>query len=292
MARPTPPRLSRLLLTVLLTGGLGVLGAGQSASAAEDGQLRLAHLSPDTPPVDVYVDSVTSTGEGIVLDGVSYGAVSGYQSVPAGTYTVSMRSAGADPSTPPVLSTTVTLAGAEAKTVAGVGMFADLGLTVLDDDLTLPPAGQARARVVNAASTLSPADVALAGGTALAAGLPFADQTSYVVVTPGGPTLDVGLTDGTPTSLPVELAPGATYTVLLLDDDGQVTAQAVLDAAGPSVVPAGGVEAGGGGAADGDAAGTVPLVAGGVSVFALVLLLVTAGRRLPARTAAARHTAR
>ncbi len=62
--------------------------------------LRLAHLSPDTPSVDVYVDSVSSTDTGIVLTGVGYGTVSGYQSVPAGTYTVSMRSAARRPRRP------------------------------------------------------------------------------------------------------------------------------------------------------------------------------------------------
>ena len=69
--------------------------------------------------------------------------------MPAGVYTVSMREAGADPATPPVLSTTVQVGTDSARTVAGVGRFADLGLEVLEDDLALPPSGQARVRVVN-----------------------------------------------------------------------------------------------------------------------------------------------
>src|SRR5687767_15272142 len=53
-------------------------------------------LSPDTPAVDVYVDSVADPDTGIVLNGVGYGAVSEYQDVPPGEYTVSMREAGAE----------------------------------------------------------------------------------------------------------------------------------------------------------------------------------------------------
>ena len=129
----------RGLAVLLLAGLASLLGAAPSAGAADTGMLRLAHLSPDTPSVDVYVDSVSSPDTGIVLSGVGYGTVSGYQSVPAGTYTVSMRSAGAPVTSAPVLSTTVTVDAGAAFTVAGVGPFAQLGLEVLDDDLT-PPA--------------------------------------------------------------------------------------------------------------------------------------------------------
>ncbi len=129
----------RRSLTVLLLTAMALLVGGTvPAGAADTGMLRLAHLSPDTPSVDVYVDSVSSTDTGIVLTGVGYGTVSGYQSVPAGTYTVSMRSAGAPATSAPVLSTTVTVDPGTAFTVAGVGTFAQLGLTVLDDDLTPP----------------------------------------------------------------------------------------------------------------------------------------------------------
>ena len=56
-------RLSRLLGTVAVTG-LGVLGlavsaapAASAASSSGVGWIRLAHLSPNTPAVDVYLYS-------------------------------------------------------------------------------------------------------------------------------------------------------------------------------------------------------------------------------------------
>src|SRR5262249_41372853 len=91
------------------------------ASAASDGYVRLAHLSPDTPAVDVYLDSVSGSVPQKVFPSVGYGAFSSYLALPTGTYAVSMRLAGAKASTPPVLSTQVTVQAGDAYTVAGVG---------------------------------------------------------------------------------------------------------------------------------------------------------------------------
>src|SRR6266487_5047085 len=108
--------LAPMLMSVL---GLGTLASGvamasaPAASAATahhhatTGWIRLAHLSPNTPPVDVYLYSFGNSHAMIVLRHVSYGTVSGYQSVRSGDYTVAMRSAGAAASAKPVLSTSV-----------------------------------------------------------------------------------------------------------------------------------------------------------------------------------------
>jgi hypothetical protein len=107
------------------------------AQAAGDGYVRLAHLSPDTPAVDVYLKSDSGTVKDQKFDGVAYGAMSDYLRLPTGTYSVAMRKAGAAASTPPVLTTQVTVVSGAAYTVAGVGRYADLGLRVLKDDLTV-----------------------------------------------------------------------------------------------------------------------------------------------------------
>jgi len=248
----------------------------------------MMHLSPDTPSVDAYIDSVSDPDAGLVLPAVRYGDVSPYSSVPAGTYTVSARAAGADPASPPVLATTVTVAAGTATTIAGVGAFADLGFEVLSDDLTLPPAGESRARVVNAATTGSPLGLAL-GNRTLAADLAFAASSGYVDV-PGGPgDLTVTQASGEPTQLPVTLDAGSVYTVLVLDrSGGGLTVTTALDAASPGVVPVGGVEAGAGGAGG---AGLPPgrLLLAGLAVAALLL---TVRVRLSRGGRPARHAAR
>ena len=61
------------------------------------GWLQLAHLSPNTPAVDVYLYSFGKAHAMIVLKHVSYGTVSPYEPVRSGEYTVAMRS----PARPP-----------------------------------------------------------------------------------------------------------------------------------------------------------------------------------------------
>jgi hypothetical protein len=285
-------RSTRGLLLALLVGGLCALGLPPAAAAPDaasgTGLLRMMHLSPDTPSVDAYIDSVSAPGAGVVLPAVSYGDVSPYRTVPAGTYTVSARGAGADPASPPVLATTVTVAAGTATTIAGVGAFAELRFAVLPDDLTLPPAGQARARVVNAAATGSPLDVSLGGGSTLADGLAFGDSTAYTDVPGGAGTLSVTPDAADPTQLPVQLDAGSVYTVLVLDrDGGGLAVTTALDAASPGVVPVGGVEAGAGGTSNGAPVGPFVLAA-----LALTALLLTVRARLPRGRRPARHAAR
>jgi hypothetical protein len=277
-------RITRAVLVALLAALCTALPLGAGAQAADTGLLRLAHLSPDTPPVDVYVDSVSSPGTGQSFPGVGYGTVSDYQQVPPGTYAISMRQAGADPTSPPVLSTTVEIAAGQARTVAGVGPFTDLGLEVLEDDLTTPPPGTARVRVIAAAASAEQLDVALADGTSVASGLAFADTSDYVEVPAGPTTLQVTPAGGPPVSLPVDVAGGSVYSVLVLDSPGGgLTVRPTLDAAGAAAVPAGGVETGAGGAAG---SSPLPLVGTGLLVTlavagGLVAVSSRTGRRVP-----------
>ncbi len=281
----------RALLVVAVLVTAVVAGLPLPAAAEESGLLRLAHLSPDTPAVDVYVESVADPAAEQVFPGVGYGTVSDYQPVPAGTYAVSMRAAGADAATPPVLSTTVEVGPDSARTVAGVGPFADLGLAVLEDDLTPPAAGASRLRVIAAAATAPTLDVAVSGGPAVATGLAFADTSGYVDVPAAATSVTVTPAGGQPTELPLQVRAGSVHSVLVLDrPGGGLTVRTVLDAASPGVVPSGGVEAGAGGNAPaGGPSPSVVLTAVGGSLAAGAGLVVLAARRTAGRP---RHAAR
>lgn len=270
-------RVVRTACVVLLTTGVSAVGLPE-ADAADSGLLRLAHLSPDTPSVDVYVDSVSTPSDKLVLHGVSYGTISDYQQVAPGTYTVAMRSSGAAADTPPVLSTTVQVSAQNARTVAGVGYFAKLGLEVLTDDLVLPPAGKARLRVITAAATAKALTVSLSGGAPLASALPFAKTTGYVDVPAGRTTLQVTPDGAAATSLPVTLAAGSVYSVVVLDrKGGGLTVRTVLDAASAHVMPVGGVETGAGGTADpaGGLSWAERVSAAAIAVLATLALFAT-----------------
>ena len=141
--RRTVRRLGLAGVVAFVAAAAGLVLTGSPAGAvASPSYVRLAHLSPDTPKVDVYMTSYTRPDWKFLLKGVGYGAVSPYQRVQPDRYAVSMRPAGAPASSPPVLSTNLDAAAGKAYTVAGVGPYAALGLTVLNDDLTLPPSGQ------------------------------------------------------------------------------------------------------------------------------------------------------
>ena len=139
--------LAPIVMSVL---GLGTLASGAAvasvtaASAAtahhsDTGWIRLAHLSPNTPPVDVYLYSFGNSHAMVMIPHVAYGTVSPYEKVKAGEYTVAMRGAGAAPSSPPVLSNNVQITPGGAFTVAGMGPAKGLRLQILRDQLTTPP---------------------------------------------------------------------------------------------------------------------------------------------------------
>jgi hypothetical protein len=260
----------RALATVVVA--IGLLLSGASVAAAQGGgseaYLRLAHLSPDTPNVDVYVASVADPTRSFVVPGVGYGAVSPYQSLPAGSYVISMRGAGAPADSPAVISASVDARPGAAYTIAGVGMSKELGLSVLDDRLETPPSGKASVRVINAAVSRPQVDIGPANRPNWATGVKFGTDTPYADVPLGTWNLQVSAPGQPAVSLPCELDANSVYTVLLVDKDGALKAQLLQDSAGSKVVPNGAINAGyGGTAADGSAAlNPVAAFAGGLIV--------------------------
>jgi hypothetical protein len=231
-------------LTVVLSGALP---ASASASAkADSSYLRLAHLSPDTPRVDVYLSAFGRPNFKQEVKGVGYGDVSEYQTIQPGEYTIAMRPAGAAPETKPVISTTLSAGKGRAYTVAGLGAFADLALRVLNDEISLPPAGQSRMRVVNAAPHIGDLSIKREG-TAVIERAAFGNASSYVFVPAGRTTLTVAPAEAKATNLPITLEAGGVYTVLVLEKDGALSAGVRQDARGAAVVPHGAIETGQGG---------------------------------------------
>lgn len=267
MSRPT-----RMVVLGLL---LFALAPVVPAHAATGTYLRLAHLSPDTPNVDVTVTSFGGPDVKVELDGVGYGDVSNYQRIEPGSYTVSMRPAGADPSSPPVISATLDASDGKAYTVAGLGRTASLSLRVLDDDISLPASGQARMRVINAAPSAGDLQLQRAGAPVVEKAT-FGTATSYVVVPGGQTTLRVVPATAAPTDLPLKIEPGGVYSVLVLEKTGGLSAVVRVDAMGAQVAPAGGVDTGLGGSQ-----GETPWP---VLAFTGLLVLAVAGMLLRRRT--------
>jgi len=277
-----------VILVAAVGAALGlVLAVAAPAMAADQAYLRLAHLSPDTPKVDVYVASVADPGNSIVVPGVGYGAVSPYRPVAPGSYVVSMRAAGAPKDSPPVISTTVDAKAGQAYTVAGTGLSASLGLTVLADQLDLPPAGKAAVRCINGAVSASAVDIGQADKQPWATGVKFATTTPYTDVNAGTWTLRVTAPGKPPVDLPVTVDQDSTYSVVLLDKKGAFSAQIIRDSAGSKVAPVGGVETGFGGTAPGTP-DPLALLAFGTAAVALGAVAAPTAVRLAAGVRRAR----
>lgn len=285
------PRRPVLRLGLAGLAGLTMAVAGLAftsapAGAATPSYVRLSHLSPDTPNVDVYLTSYTRPEWKLVIKGVGYGAVSQYQRVAPDRYAVSMRPAGAAASSPPVLSTNVNAQSGKAYTVAGVGPYADLGLAVINDDLTLPAAGQSRARVLNGSARAKTVSVNAQGGPTVTKGIAFAKTTAYAAVPAGKWTLQVNSTAQADlkATAPVTLSAGDVYSLVVLDaPDGGLTLATHTDAVSAAVTPSGSVETGAGGTAG--LPGWLPLGAG-AGGLALLAAAYVRSRREPFAPAA------
>jgi hypothetical protein len=278
-------RVARLRRLAGATAALAVLATvslfASPARAAGDGYVRLAHLSPDTPAVDVYVKSDSNAIKPQTFRAVAYGAMSDYLRLPTGTYQVAMRKAGAPASTKPVITTELSVQNGGAYTVAGVGRFADLGLRVLDDDLKLPDPGKSKVRIIQASVKAPVLDVAGKSGATIADGVQFATTTAYREVKPGKWTVLVEPTGGGKTvTMPCTLGAGSVYSLLVLDDaKGGLKPQLHVDAERQGTVPLGGVATGDGGS---QPASHVPmaLLLGGLAAV-LAAGFVIAVRRRP-----------
>ncbi len=249
---------TRLITACALALGLaGALAAGASAASAMTGTgyLRLAHLSPNTPAVDVYLYSFGDPSAIVVLHHVAYGQVSPYETVAAGEYTVAMRAAGAPPSAKPVLSTTVDVVSGHAYTVAGLGPLSGIRLQVIGDSLAMTRHA-ALVRVIQASMHQTSVTVT-AGSKVLGRDLNFTTVTPYETVHPGTVTISaVGTTEHG--SGQFTLAPDTIYSLVILDNSGELKVDALVDSAGSKIMPAGAASTGFGGTAARPGASLLP----------------------------------
>jgi hypothetical protein len=229
-----------------ITAGQVALTAAAASASTQVGWIQLAHLSPNTPAVDVYLYSFGNSTAEIVLKHVSYGTVSPFEQIAAGDYTVAMRGAGASPKSKPVLSTAVDVTAGHAYTVAGMGPASGLRLQVIPDRLTTPK-GMALVRIIQASLQQDSVTVT-AGHSHLATNLKFASVTGYHAVKPGTWTVRAAGTSETATSS-ITLTAGSIHTLVVLDDPGKLVIDDLLEAAGSKVEAAGGAQTGFGGTA-------------------------------------------
>ncbi|WP_240334602.1 DUF4397 domain-containing protein [Halorussus sp. MSC15.2] len=161
---------------------VGATDSGTNDSGAA--QVRVAHLSPDAPAVDVLVDG------SVALEGVEYGTVSDYLQVPAGEHTVTIRTAENETV---VFEGNVSVEAGTMYTVAAIGEVSEdtFRPAIFTDDVEVSE-GNASVRLIHASPDAPAVDVTVAGsGAVLYDNVTFGNATDYVEVPAGDYTLEV-----------------------------------------------------------------------------------------------------
>ncbi len=167
------------LVAVLLSGLFWVSAQDQNA------KVRVAHLSPDAPAVDVWINGSKA------LENVPYKTVSDYKALTAGEITIWVVPAGK--TEPKVIDAKVKLEAGKNYTVAATGFVKDLKPTVLEDGFKVV-ASQALVRFVHASPDAPAVDVGIAGyPRTIFRAAAFPKATDYVPAPPGSYDFEVKL---------------------------------------------------------------------------------------------------
>jgi len=106
--------------------------ADDAEPADNESAVRLAHLAPDAPAVDV---TVAETGD-VLFDAVEFGNATDYETVPAGEYTLEVRNATDDDDGDVVGTVDVTVEEGDAYTAVATG-YLDTEEAPVDEPFTV-----------------------------------------------------------------------------------------------------------------------------------------------------------
>jgi hypothetical protein len=199
-----------LAFAMLATAFAFAFSASAANAQGATGRVRVAHLSPDAPNVDVYVDGAKA------LSNVPFKAVSDYIALPAGEHRFEVRVAGAAATDKAVIDAKATLEAGKDYTVAAINVVASIAPLVLVDDTAAPAAGKAKVRVVHASPDAPAVDVAVKGGPVLISNLAFGKASDTLSVDAATYDLEVRVAGTTTVALPLagtKLEAGKIYTV-------------------------------------------------------------------------------
>ena len=186
--RATNNRLNRFVAVVLAVAVVASLGVGGSFAAVqddEDAQVRIAHLSPDAPAVDVLVDGDA------VLEGAEFGDVSDYMNLSAGEHNVTIQTSENESV---VFQDNVSVEAGTAYTIAATGEVSQdtFEPRVFEDDFEMPSDENATVRLIHASPDAPDVDVTVADSdTVLFDNVSFGNATDYAEVPAGDYGLEV-----------------------------------------------------------------------------------------------------
>jgi len=190
--------------------------------------VRVAHLSPDAPAVDIWVDG------GVVLNDVPYKTVSDYLELPSGSHRVQVTPAGE--TKPVVIDATVEFESDKAYTVAATGFLGEddlQPLVLVDDRFTMM--SESKIRFVHTSPDAPAVDVGQSDGSVVFGDVALRESSMYAQLPAGSYDLEVRVAGTMDIALSVPnvvLEEGTNYTVFAIGSlsDGTLEALAVVDA--------------------------------------------------------------
>jgi hypothetical protein len=193
-----------------------LIGCGSSSSGTAN--LRIFQASPDAPHVNILIDGA-STAPNIV-----YGNNTGYLSLKSGSHHVQAVPVN---SSTPIFDQSISVASSSNHTLLLTGAAASIKPVTLTDGGTTTTTGDGHVRVLNASSTMGPADVyivpagsSIAGVQPTSAALAFDKDTGYKLIAAGSFQVFLtapGTTNAYVSTGPINLTSGQNQTVVALD---------------------------------------------------------------------------
>ena len=181
--RQRGPSMSRrnYFIGALVFGLLTMFSSSVIPVGAADAEVRVIHASPDTPPVDVFVDDRKA------ISSLAFGLASDYVSLPAGKHTFRVFASGTSPADSRAV---ITVGGidvpANAKlSIVAIGLFASMQAITVDDRTPAPRADKVKLRLIHVGPEIPAVDVTIGGGPVLFTRATFGNQYPYQQIDPG-----------------------------------------------------------------------------------------------------------
>jgi hypothetical protein len=192
---------------------------GPAAPPTTGTRLRVVHVSPSAPALDIAIDNIT------VLRNLNYSRASDYATVPPGPHELEVRVAG---STATIGVGTIVFTADDPHTFVAAGDYNLVGGIVVTDSGARPDPGKTRIRVINGARGAPDVDILLtqpdfATEFVLYFPSPFGSLSTYHQSTAGNYRVRIRrqsdkviLADTGPISVPADQV----RTVMLMDKPG------------------------------------------------------------------------
>lgn len=179
--------------------------------------IRLFHVSPDTPPVDVYVDGR------LIVRNLSYGEISQVLKLSPGPHNIKVFFT--CETKVALINSKVTLSPDGKYTIAVIGMLPNIGLRIIPEPKAPAAGGTANIRVVHLSPNAPAVDIILTDGALSFNNVRFKDISRFIPVLPGTFTVKVrvaGTTDVVRVIPNITLSAGVNYTIFIVGLVGNV----------------------------------------------------------------------